>query len=59
VFSSISSEVDEEQPVMTKLNFGLKGDEEKITMVSFDDDFPENVLETLELVSYLFIEKGK
>jgi hypothetical protein len=56
---SISSEVDEEQPVMTKLNFGLKGDEEKITMVSFDDDFPENVLETLELVSYLFIEKGK
>lgn len=53
---SVSVKVDEEKPVMTSLNFGLKGDEEKMSMITFDGKLPENVLETLELVSYLIIE---
>lgn len=57
---SISVETDKGEPPMTSLNFGLKGDEETMSMVSFaDDDFVITVLETLELVSYLIIEKGK
>jgi hypothetical protein len=56
---SVSLKVDKEQPPMTTLSFGLKGKEESMGMVAFEDDFLVTALETLELVSYLIIEKGK
>lgn len=55
---SVSIEVDKEEPPMTSVSFGLKGDEEAMSIVGFDDDFAITVLETLELASYLINEKG-
>jgi hypothetical protein len=55
---SVSVKVDKEEPIMTTLSFGLKDNEESMGMVATDDDFVVPVLEALELVSYLIIEKG-